>query len=68
MNSTMHDFDTFEEFSHPRLVEPVMASSGKIKEKRRTLWGAPFWEKALAFIKLYLRLLQLSVVCNHRWF
>jgi hypothetical protein len=42
MNSPMHDFDISEEFSHPHLVEPVMASSGKIKEKRRTLWGAPF--------------------------
>jgi hypothetical protein len=35
----MQDLDISEEVSHPRLVEPVMARSGKRKEKRRTFEG-----------------------------
>jgi hypothetical protein len=35
----MQILDISEEVSHPRLVEPVMASWGKRKEKRRTFVG-----------------------------
>ncbi len=47
MNSPMHELDISEEFSHPHLVEPVMASSGKIKEKRRTFVGCAVLREGL---------------------
>jgi hypothetical protein len=39
MDSPIHDPDISAESTHPRLVEPLMARSGKRKEKRRTFVG-----------------------------